>query len=122
MCGVLAGWIGWNDGLAATRGEPIAQLAGIVGPIGDQPSGQRGAPQECSSADQVVGVARRDRKGDGAAVLVCYRVNLGRPSAARASDGMGEGPPFAPAAERCALTWVESIAADETTPLDPLSA
>ena len=101
---MFTGWIGWDDGFAATRGQPVAELAGIVGPVGDQLAGQRRALQKGPGTDQIVGVTRRDREGDGTAALIGYGVNLGRPSAARAPDGMDEGPPFAPAADRCALT------------------
>jgi hypothetical protein len=58
---------------------------------------------QAMSADQIVGVARRDQEGQGTAIIVCQRVDFGRLSAARATDGIVEGPPFAPAAERCAL-------------------
>jgi hypothetical protein len=40
-------------------------------------------------------------------------VELGRASAARATYGLVEVPPFAPAAERCAFTCVASIDAEE---------
>jgi hypothetical protein len=40
-------------------------------------------------------------------------VDLGRPAASRAAYALEEGPPFAPAAERWALTEVLSMAALE---------
>ena len=38
-------------------------------------------------------------------------MDLGGAAPTRAAYGLEEGPPFAPAADRCALTWVASIAA-----------
>jgi hypothetical protein len=117
---MLAGGIGRNDGLAAALGQPIAQLAGVVGTVGDQLSGCRDALHQRRRADQIMGLSGRDGEGQRPAGVVGYGVNFGRPSAARAADGLLEVPPFAPAAERCALTWVESTAVVLTTPLDPL--
>ena len=102
--GMLARRIGRYDGLAAVLGQPISELAGVVGPVGDQLARQWGTLQKAPGAGQIMSVARRDGEGNRAAMVVGYGVNFGRPSAARAPDGMGEGPPFAPAAERCALT------------------
>lgn len=119
---MLSGWIGRDDGFAAARGEPVAQLSGIVGPVGEQLGGCRDALQHGSGADQVVDISRRQGEGDRAAMLVGQGVNLSRPSAARSADGVPEAPPFAPAAERCALTWVESTAAAPITPLEPVRA
>jgi len=50
--------------------------------------------------NQVVHVARSQREGVGPAVMIRQRVNLGHPPAARTADGVVEGPPLAPAAER----------------------
>ncbi len=119
---VFAGWIWWNDGLASSLGQPVPELSGIVGAIGDQLAGCWDAPQQGRSAVQIVGLPRRHCEGERPAGMVGYGVNFGRPSAARSPDGLFEGPPFAPAAERCALTCVESTAVMLTTPLDPLRA
>lgn len=115
-------WVGWDNGLAATLGEPIPEFAGVVGAVGDQFSGRGNTLQESACANEIMGVAWRNREGDRSALLIGQRVNFSRPSAARASDRLDEVPPFAPAAERCALTCVESIDADKTTPLEPVSA
>jgi hypothetical protein len=64
----------------------------------------------------------RDRQGNGTAERIGYGMNFSRPSAARSTDGLSEVPPFAPAAERCALMWVESTAVVETTTLFPVRA
>jgi len=119
---MLAGWVGRDDGFAAAFSQPVAQFSGIVGPVGEQPRGCRDALQQGGGADQVMDIARRQGEGDGAAALIGQGVNLSRPSAARSADGVLEVPPFAPAAERCALMWVESTAAAPITPLEPVRA
>ena len=117
---VLARWVGRDDGLTAPLGEPVAQATGIVGPIGDQGLGCGNASQQSLGACEVMDLPGGDGEGPRAAVFVGYGVNLGRPSAARSSDGIVEGPPFAPAAERWALMCVESTEAAPPMPLEPL--
>lgn len=119
---MLARRIGRDDSLAAALGEPVSELGGIVGPVGDQAPRGGNALQEGRRADQIVGLAGGESEGKGAAGGVGYGMNFGRPSAARSPDGVFEVPPFAPAAERWALTWVESTAVVLMMPLDPLRA
>ena len=114
--------MGWDHGLAAAFGKPQPQLSGIVGTVGDQPGRGADALEQRAGTDKIMRLPWREREGARAAQLIGQRVNLGRPSAARSADGVREVPPFAPLAERCALTWVESIAADEITPLEPVRA
>lgn len=124
--GVFACWIWRNDSLATALSQPVPQPSGVVSSVGNELTRCWDASEECSSAIQVVGLAGRHDKGQRPADLVGYVVNFGRPSAARSADGLLEVPPFAPAAERWALMWVESTAALTrvvlTTPLDPLRA
>jgi len=119
--GMLASWIGRYDGFTAALGQPIAEFSGVVGPVRDEASWRWHASQQGGGADKIVGLARCHREGDGTTNVISQGMNFGRPSAARSADGMFEVPPFAPAAERCALTWVLSTAA-VTTPLEPLRA
>lgn len=120
--GVLAGRIGRNDGLAPSLGQPLTQLLCIVGAICDQPVGDRHTAQQSCGAHQIMRLSGGEREGDRAAFMVGQGMNFGRPSAARSADGVGEVPPFAPAAERWALMWVESTAVVLMTPLDPVKA
>ena len=119
---MLAGRIGRNDSLTAPFGQPVPELARIIGPVGDQLPGCGNAPEERRHADEIVGLPRCEGEGQRPSEVIGYGVNFGRPSAARSADGMLEVPPFAPAAERCALTWVESTDVVLITPLDPLRA
>ena len=114
--------IGRDDGLASALGQPVAELAGVIGPIGDQALRRGYAPEQGGHPNQIMGLPGCHGEGQGSAKVVGYGVNFGRPSAARSADGLLEVPPFAPAAERCALTWVESTAVVLTTPLEPLRA
>jgi hypothetical protein len=59
----------------------------------------------------IVDVAGAEQEHTGPATLVDQAMDLGGAASARAAYGLEEGPPFAPAADRCALTWVASIAA-----------
>ena len=123
---VLTGGVWRDHGFAATLTKPVAQLSGVVGPVGDQFARRGHAAQQSSGAYEVVGLAGGQGERDRSAARIAQGMNFGRPSAARSTDGVFELPPFAPAAERCALTWVESIDAQSrvllTTPLRPLRA
>lgn len=101
---MLAGRIGRDDGLCTPLAEPVSQTAGIVGPVGNQTPRRWNNCQQIKGPVQIMGVARRQREGDRPAFGICQSVDLGRAPAARAADGLAEGPPFAPAADRCALT------------------
>ena len=96
--------MGRDDRLASALGQPIAKLAGIVGTVGDQLLRRGDAFEQGGGTNQVVHLAGCHGESDRPADIVGQGVNLGRPSAARSSDGVLELPPFAPAAERCALT------------------
>ena len=95
--------IGRDDRLDAAPFEFLAQAVGIVGPVGQEALGARHHRDEFAGTDQIVGVAGRDQQGDGAPDLVRQRVDFGRLAATRAPDGIIEGSPFAPAAERWTL-------------------
>lgn len=58
----------------------------------------------------IADVAGRQHQRIGAADNVGERVDLGRPSAARATDRLDLAPPFSPNAARCARMEVLSIA------------
>ena len=111
-----------DDRLTSPFGEPIAKFAGIVGTVREQAFWRGNAGQQGCRPDKVMGLTGRERERERPAHLVGYGVNLGRPSAARSSDRLFEVPPFAPEAERWALTCVESTDVVLTTPLEPLSA
>jgi len=119
---MFAGRVWWDDGLAASFSQPVPEPAGIIGAVGQKFPGRRHPRQQRLRAGQIVSLAGCQGEGDRASDRIGQGVNLGRPSAVRASDRLNEVPPFAPAAERCALMWVESTEVVLTTPLDPLKA
>ena len=120
---VLSCRIGRNNGLGAAPLEPLAKPSRIVGPVRDQPTWCGNERQQVKGTVEVMGIARRQRKGNGPASRIGQGVDLGRAPAARAANGLREGPPFAPAAERCALMWVLSTAAEPIQlPVEPVSA
>ena len=79
-------------------------------------SGVRGAQQtwwkrryEVRCNGRVAALARRYLERDGAAATIDNSMDFCRSPAARAADRLEFGPPFPPAAERCALAVVLSI-------------
>jgi hypothetical protein len=59
--------------------------------------------EQAAGSVEVVNVSSRDQQGIWTSDLVGQRVDFGRLSPTRAADGVVEGPPFAPDAERWAL-------------------
>jgi hypothetical protein len=119
---MLAGGLWRDHRFGAAFGEPGAQAARVVGTIGEQPRRAWHDREQRPGAIEIVGVASGKLEGEGPPLIVAQGMDLGRPPAARAADGMTEGPPFAPAAERCALMCVESIATVPTIPVEPVRA
>jgi len=119
---MLARWIWRDHRLDAALCEPISQACCIVSSVGQQSARQAGRSQELSGAGQIVSVAGCDEKREWAPQIVGQRVDFGRPPAPRAADRVTEGPPFAPAAERCALMCVLSIDIVPVMPVEPVSA
>ena len=85
-------------------GQPVAEFPGVVGAVGQEATRDRRALEDGRRADQVVGVSCGQNQSAWTTLIVGQGVDLGRSAAARSPYGVVEGPPFAPAAERCALT------------------
>lgn len=119
---MLARWIWRDHRLDAALCEPIAQACCIVSSVGQQLARQAGCSQELSGAGQIVSVAGCDEKRKRAPLIVGQRMDFGRTATPRAADRVMEGPPFAPAAERCALMCVLSIDIVPTMPVEPVNA
>lgn len=100
---VFAGRIGRDDGLDATLGEFATQAVGVIGSVGQKAAGMSDHADKAACTSQIMGVAWRDQESQRAPGIIRQRVDFGGLPAARAADGIVEGPPFAPAAERCAL-------------------
>ena len=119
---MFAGWIGRDDGGYAALCQPIPQAIGVIGSVGQQTAGQWDCRQKIACGEQVVAVTRCDQEGDRAAAILGQRMDFGGAAAARAADRLLEVPPFAPAAERWALMWVELIDIVPTRPVEPVKA
>jgi len=113
---IVRDWLGAGCGrgdhsFGALGSQPMAQMVGIIAAVGDEPADRPGLVQKTCRDGDVVDVAGRQQEDAWPSILVGQRVELARPPAARGADRLLEGPPFPPAAERCALIWVLSIAA-----------
>lgn len=118
---MLARWVRWDDGLCAVLLQPIAQRSRVVGTVREQSAMRPHDVEDSPRAGQIMNVARRKRESDRPAEVVGQGVDFRRAPAARGANCMMMSPPFAPAAERCALMWVESTLPVKTTDL-PVSA
>ena len=113
----------WRDHrLSPARLKPIAEAAGVIGAVGDEAQWAGHHSQQRTGTVEVMNIASGEFEGAGPTALVGQRVDFRRAAAARAPDRRAEGPPFAPAAERCALMCVESIAPVPIIPVEPVNA
>lgn len=89
--------------------DQVADAVGVVGTVGldDAPLGQ--VDQQMLGRAAIGRLARRQMKGERAAMAVGDGVDLGVPATPTAADRLRAGPPLPPAAERCAFTCVLSI-------------
>ena len=113
---------GRNDGFNAAFLEDHSQTVGVVGLVGDQSFDWAGSGQQFLRHHDVMDIARRNQQNPRPDGGVGEGVDRRGASAARASYAFLEGPPFPPAAERCALTCEPSIEAVPITPVPPVTA
>lgn len=88
----------------------------IIAAIRDQPVGWPNPVHQRVCHSYVIGIACGKQKHARTAQGIRRAMELRCPAPARPAYALGEGPPFAPAAERCALIWVASI---DTIPCAP---
>lgn len=101
---MLAGRVRRDNRFAAAFDEPVTQLSGVVGSIRQELARRWPELENRARPNQIVRIARGQNEDSGPAELVSQGVDFGGAPAAGGSDGVVEGPPFAPPAERCALT------------------
>ena len=118
----LSRWIVRDDrnGPALAQEEPKA--VAVVGGIGGAQARRWQAGKKGQNEAKIATLSGCYLDGERPALAVDNSVDFGRAPAARAADRVVEGPPFAPAAERCALMYVESIVIVPTMPVEPVSA
>lgn len=100
-----------DDGRRAAFGKQVAQMVRVVGFVRDEVPNRAGALDQLCCDGDVMGIASGQDEDARPAFAVRERVELAGASAARCSERLLEGPPFPPAADRCALICVLSIAA-----------
>ena len=92
-----------DNGENTSLGQELAKGVGVVGLVGDQPPQGPGKGDQTWRHGDIVQIARCQQEEPWSAALVGQRVDRRGPAAAGAPDGFVEGPPFPPAADRCAL-------------------
>ena len=107
--GLLAVRLVGNDGFGAALAQPLAQFGAIIGSVAEHLSGRFGASDQTLRRRTIMCLAAGQQDGKKTALSICDCVDFRVAPAARASNRLVLFPLFAPEAERCALTWVESI-------------
>ena len=121
--GRLAAASGGDDDFGAVVGDGGTDGVAVIAAVGDETvEAARRRLDQGGRHGHVAGVAGRDQEHAWSPGGVGQPVELAGPPAARGADGLREGPPFAPAAERWTLMLVESIATEPQAPLWPVSA
>jgi hypothetical protein len=106
---VLAGGVIGNDRLGAALDQEQPEPVAVIGGIGGAQASRRQRFQEAAGDGCVAALAGRYFERDGTAATIDNSMDFCRSPAARAADRLEVGPPFPPAAERCALAVVLSI-------------
>ena len=81
-------------------GQEAAEAVAVIGAVGQAEIGGRQRAEQGGGRAQIAELAGGDQEGDRPSLPVDDGVDLGGASAARAADGLGESPPFPPAAQR----------------------
>jgi hypothetical protein len=104
----------------ARRAQGLAEAIGVVGTVGDQAAARSGLGDQLGGAADVRMVAGGEEQHDRPAEQVGDQVDFGAPPTAGYANGLILRRFFwAPAAERCAFTWVLSNAT--VPPMRPAS-
>jgi hypothetical protein len=106
---VLAGRVVGNDRLGAALDEKQPEPIAVIGGIRGAQTAWRQRFEQIAGDGCVAALAGGYFEGDGTAATIDNSMDFCRSPAARAADRLEIGPPFPPAAERCALAVVLSI-------------
>ncbi len=87
----------------------VADAVAVVSAIGVNDAAHRQACQQQFARLAVGCLSGRQQEGERSSLAVGDGVNFGVAPAPADTDRLGARPPFPPAAERCAFTWVLSI-------------
>jgi len=106
---VLASRVVGNDRPGAALGEKQPEPIAVIGGICRAQTGWRQWFEQGAGNRGVAALAGGYFQRDGTAATIDNSMDLCRSPAARAADRLDLGPPFPPAAERCALAVVLSM-------------
>ena len=110
-----------DDGLGTAFGKPGTQIIAAIAFIADQFSRGRHGRDAGLGDLHIVNISGGYHQHAGTALHVADGVDLGVSPAACLADTIGQGPPFAPPAVRCALMQVLSMNNLSGTPSTPAS-
>lgn len=91
-------------------------MHGVITAVGNEPAGRTCGLYQRPCQPYVIGIAGGKQQNAWPSEIIGRAMKLAGPAAPRAAYALDEGPPFPPAAERCAFTCVASI---ETIPCGP---
>jgi hypothetical protein len=98
-----------HDGFGAACLQPQPKFFAVVSFVAEQLLGDPGAADETLGWRTIMRLAAGQKDGKKTAFSICDCMDFRIAPAARAADRLLKLPLFAPDAERCALTCVESI-------------
>ncbi len=105
----LATGILLDDRCGAAVGQELAESIAIIGGIAQKRFGRRQRLHERGRRAYVVAISTGQIERNDPSLAIDHGVDLGRPTAPAAPDGLLPLPPFPPAAQRCAFAVVLSI-------------
>lgn len=106
---MLSGRVVWNDRAGAALDQEQPQSIAVIGGVGGAQASGRQRFEQGLSDRCVAALARGYLEREGTAITIDNSMDFCRSPAARAADRLEVGPPFPPAAERCAFAVVLSI-------------
>src|SRR6478672_2670823 len=99
----------WNDRFGSLLVQVRAKLIAIIRLVPEQAFGRLDAADQAFRERAIVRFASGQQDGDKASFSICECMDLRVAPSARTANSLLFLPPFPPAAERWAFTWVESI-------------
>lgn len=106
---VLSGRIVGDDRAGAALDQKQPERVAVIGGVAGAQAAWRQWFKQTAGDRSIAALAGAYLDCDGTAATIDNSMDLCRSPAARAADRLDVGPPFPPAAERCALAVVLSI-------------
>lgn len=99
----------WNDWPGSALIQLLTQFSAVIGLVAEHPLVGFHSADQALRNRAIMGFRSSQQDGEKASISICERMILRVAPSARAANSLLLLPPFPPAAERCALTYVESI-------------